>query len=110
MVLRPCEAYNPAMYSTDDLLHLLVSDGADRLKLHVGTPPVLVLDREPNVVEGPPLTSDDLDRVLRDLTDTRQRRVLRETGSLQIVCRFRGTTDVVVECKSEGENVAIEIH
>src|ERR1041384_4305442 len=33
------------MYSMDNLLRLLHSDGADELRLHVGTPPVIVLRR-----------------------------------------------------------------
>jgi len=38
------------MYSMDDLLHLVHSDGADRLMLHIGRPPVIVLDGEEHEV------------------------------------------------------------
>ena len=47
------------MYSIDDLLHLASSDGADELRLHVGTPPVIVLGGVLHTIEGPPITTEN---------------------------------------------------
>jgi Tfp pilus assembly ATPase PilU len=98
------------MYSMDDLLHLLHSDGADKLRLHVGQPPVIVLDGEPQLLEGPALTTEDKEHLLQSITNTRHRRELREHGVVEFVYRFRGRASFVVCAKMEGENVGMDIH
>lgn len=65
------------MYSMDDLLYLVHSDGADGLRLEVGQPPVIIIDGEDQQIEGPPMTVEDAERLLQSITDTRQRRELR---------------------------------
>jgi Tfp pilus assembly pilus retraction ATPase PilT len=64
----------------DDLLHLVHSDGADGLRLQVGEPPVIVLDGEPQPIEGPAISTEEAEHLLQSITDTRQRRDLRERG------------------------------
>ncbi len=98
------------MYSMDDLLHVLSSDGADELRLHVGTPPVILLGNEQHRIEGSPLTTQDAEHLFRNIANTRQTRELREQGLVQFIYRFRGITDFVVRARMEGENVGIDIH
>ena len=94
----------------DDLLRLLHSDGADELRLHVGTPPVIVLDGEPQTIEGPAITTEDAERLLQSVANTRQRRELREHGMVEFIYKFRGSTAFVVRAKMEDENVGIDVH
>src|SRR5882672_3707203 len=61
----------PRMYSIDDLLHLASSDGADELRLHVGTPPVVVLGGEHHTIEGPPITTESAEQLLQSVATTR---------------------------------------
>src|SRR5437773_2135284 len=98
------------MYSMDDLLHLVNSDGADELRLHVGTPPVIVLEGEHHAVEGPPITPEDAEQLLQRVATTRQRRELRDRGMVQFIYRFRRSTDFVVRARMEHQNVGIDIH
>jgi Tfp pilus assembly ATPase PilU len=98
------------MYSMDDLLHLVNSDGADELRLHVGTPPVIVLGGEHHTIEGPPITTEDAEQFLQSIASTRHRRELRERGVVQFIYRFRRITDFVVCARMENENVGIDIH
>src|SRR5437879_3045058 len=98
------------MYSLDNLLHLLNSDGADELRLHVGAPPVIVLQGEHLSVEGPPIATEDAEQLLQSIADTRQRRELRERGVVQFIYRFRRTTDFVVCARMEYDSVGIDIH
>ena len=98
------------MHSMDDLLHLANSDGADELKLHVGMPPVIVLDGESHTVEGPAITTEDAEQLLQSITNTRQRRELRKRGVVQFVYRFRRITDFVVRARMEDGNVGMDIH
>jgi Tfp pilus assembly ATPase PilU len=98
------------MYSMDDLFHLVNSDGADELRLQVGAPPVLVLRREPNTIEGPPISAENAENLLQSITNTRQRRELRTHGVVQFIYRFRGRTDFVIYARIEDGNVRIVVH
>jgi len=98
------------MYSADDLLHLLHSDGADELRLHVGDPPIVILDGEENPVEGPPLSAENVGELFRSLTTTRQRREFRERGGVQFIYRFRDSVDFVVRATLDGPDIGIVIH
>jgi Tfp pilus assembly pilus retraction ATPase PilT len=98
------------MYSINDLLHLVHSDGADGLKLQVGQPPIIVIDGKNEEVEGPAITVEDLEQLLQSLTDTRQRRTLRQRGDIDFIYRFRESASFVVHAKIRDENVFIDIH
>jgi Tfp pilus assembly ATPase PilU len=98
------------MYSMDDLLHLVNSDGADELRLQVGTPPIVVLGGEHHQVEGPAITMEEVEELWHSLADTRQRRELRALGMVQFIYRFRAGTNFVVCARLENENVRINIH
>ncbi len=98
------------MYSLDDLLHLVHSDGADGLRLEVGRPPVIIMDGEDQRIEGPAITVDDQDQLLHSLADTRQRRVLREQGTIEFIYRFRHCASFVVRVVVRDRNVFIHIH
>lgn len=98
------------MYSIDDLLYLVSSDGADELRLHVGTPPVIVLGGEHHTIEGPAITPVDAQQLLQSIASTRQRRELRARGEVQFIYRFRRITDFVVCARMEEENVGMDIH
>src|SRR5574339_481531 len=98
------------MYSMDDLFHLVHSDGADELRLHVGQIPVIVLDGEEQALEGPAITTEDAEHLLQSITNTRQRRDLREHGMVEFIYKFRGRTSFVVRAKLEDENVRMDIH
>lgn len=98
------------MYSMDDLLHLLHSDGADGLRLHVGKPAIIVLEGEPQSLVGPAITPEESAQLLQSIATTRQRRELREHGVVQFIYRFRDRASFVVRAQMEDENVGIEIH
>ena len=98
------------MYSMVDLLHLVHSDGADGLRLHVGQPPVNVLYGDQQPIEGPAITTEEAEQLLQSITNTRQRRDLREHGWVEFIYRFRGRASFVVRAKMEDENVSMDIH
>ena len=94
----------------DDLLHLVHSDGADGLRLQVGQAPVIVIDGEDQQIEGPAITVEDAERLLHSITDTRQRRDLREHGDIEFIYRFRRRASFVVRAKIRDESVFLDIH
>lgn len=98
------------MYSLDDLIHVLHSDGAEQLKLAVGQPPILVIDGEDQALEGPLLTAEDTQQLLQCATDTRQRRELREYGAIEVVYQFRQCASFVVRARVQNDQVSLDIH
>lgn len=80
----------------DDLLYLLLSDGADGLKLVVGQPPVITLEREKITLEGPPISTEEGEQFFRSISDSRQMRELRERGSIEFIYHFRKRAIFVV--------------
>jgi Tfp pilus assembly ATPase PilU len=98
------------MYSMDALLHLVHSDGADELRLRVGQPPVVILDQKPQPLEGPALTSEDVNMLLRSVATTRRRRELMEKGRVRFLHLFRERVKFVVRARIEAGNVEVDIH
>ena len=97
------------MYSIDDLLDLVSTEKAEGLRLHVGTPPVIVLQGEQHTIEGPPITIENAEQLLRGVADTRQMRELRERGAAEFVYSFRGSSRFLVRAKMEDENVEFDL-
>jgi Tfp pilus assembly ATPase PilU len=97
------------MYSMDDLLHLVNCDGADELRLHVGAPPVLVVRGDQYPLDAPPIIVQVAEELLQSITNTRQRRELRERGVAHFVYRYRDVLDVLVCAKMENERIGIDI-
>jgi len=104
--------HSPAerMNSIDDFLHVLHSDGADALRLYIGRPPIVVLDGEDQALEAPSVTIEDADRILLSLANSRQRRTLRTSGSVEFIYTFRERASFIVQARMEGETVEINIH
>jgi len=86
------------MYSMDDLLEVVSADKAEELRLHVGTPPIIVLRGEDHPVEGPAITVEDAEQLLRSMADTRQRREINERGAAEFVYTFRDSTRFSGSC------------
>ena len=98
------------MYSMEDLLSLARNEHAEELKLHVGKPPVIVREGEHHVIEGPDITPENTEQFLLEITDTRQRRYLRERGWMQFFYPFRGgLTRFLVLAKIEDDGIGFDI-
>jgi len=96
------------MYSMDDLLELVNTERAEELRLHVGTPPVMVRRGEHHTVEGPVITAEDAEQFLLSIANTRQRREIRVRGWAQFFF-IRGSVRFLVRARVKGENVGFDI-
>src|SRR6059058_6071024 len=67
-------------YSMSDLLQLVVSEGASDLHVRVGTPPTIRVHGILHRVEGPPLTSEDTEELMRSITSEDHIQHVREQG------------------------------
>jgi twitching motility protein PilT len=63
-----------------DLLQLVVSEGAADLHLRVAVPPVIRLHGVLHRVEGPPLTAEDTEELMRSITSEDHIQHVRERG------------------------------
>ena len=93
----------------EDLLELVTGEQADGLSLHVGTPPVIVVRGECHTVEGPVITPENADQLVKSLADTRQARDIRERGKAEFVYTFRDSSRFLVRAKMEDENVGLDL-
>jgi Tfp pilus assembly ATPase PilU len=97
------------MYSIDDLLALVRSEQAEELRLRVGYPPVMVLRGEDHPVEGPSLTAETADQLLRGIANTRQMRELRDSGSIDFIYTFRNASPFLVHAAIEDEIISLRL-
>ncbi len=93
----------------DDLLDLVSNERAEELRLHAGTPPVIVLRGEHHTIEGPEITAENAEQLLWSVAGTRQMREFRERGAAEFVYTFRGSSRFLICAKMEGENVKFDV-
>src|SRR5437899_1676531 len=97
------------MYSMDNLLTLVSVEQAQELRVRAGTPPVIVLEDRPHPLEGPPLTAESAEELLRSIANTRQMRMLRDRGAVEFIYNFRSASPFLVRASIENENVGFVI-
>ena len=62
---KTCITMSSSEYEMTDLLTLILSKRAEGLSLHVGKPPVVHLHAEPHAIEGPVITPENAESLLR---------------------------------------------
>src|ERR1700755_901568 len=90
-------------YSMSDLLQLVVSEGSSDLHIRVGIPPTIRVHGILHRVEGPSLTPEDTEELMRSITSEDNIQHVRERGGSDFgfafgeLARFR-----VSVCKEKG--------
>ncbi len=74
----------------EDLLRLVVDEGASDLHLTVGAPPVLRMNGRLVKLQLPPLTTDDTEALARAVTSDSNLQRVAEEGSVDFAFSFRG--------------------
>ncbi len=74
----------------NDLLQLAVDEGASDVHLTVGSPPVLRIRGSMNVIDTNPLTPEDTERLMREITDDEHLLRVEEVGGTDFGFGFRG--------------------
>jgi twitching motility protein PilT len=75
-------------YSMSDLLQLMVSEGAADLHVRVGTAPVIRLNGVLHRVEGPQLSEEDTEDLMRSITSEESIQHVRERGGADFAFAF----------------------
>jgi Tfp pilus assembly pilus retraction ATPase PilT len=97
------------MYHLEHLLALLTAEKATELQFRAGSPPMVVSENERHPLQGPPTSNEDLMKLLRSLTSSRQMRNLRESGVVRFVYALPGRSPFLVHATMENENIAFDI-
>jgi Tfp pilus assembly pilus retraction ATPase PilT len=97
-------------YDLTDLLKLVASECADKLRLFVGQSPVIEIRGESHAIEGPPITLDNADSMFRSVADSRQRREIHERGMVDLIHTVRGNGQFRVQARLVREEMQIEFH
>ena len=93
----------------DDLLYLAIRKRAEKLKLRIGKPPIIVLRGKLQVIRGPEITAEDAERFLLSIANTRQRRHFRERGWVEFFYMYRDTIRFLVLVRIGREDVEFDI-
>jgi len=101
--------HSARMYSMDNLLTLVRTEQARELRVHVGTPPIIVLEEEQHALESPPITPEIAEQLLRSIANTRQMRELKERGAVTFIYTLRGASPFLIRAKIDHENVAFDV-
>jgi Tfp pilus assembly ATPase PilU len=90
--MRP---YSMSSYSIPDLLKQLQTERGERVRLDVGFPPSVVVKGEAHEIEGPSVTEESVEEMLRAVASTREMRAFRESGTVDVIVPFEGTRFLV---------------
>jgi len=77
--------YRVTNYSPSGLLNLVKTARADKVLLEVGYTPLLYVKNQRIEIDGPDIASEVMHELVRSVANTRQFRLLRETGSIDII-------------------------
>jgi len=75
-------------YAMSDLLHLMVSEGGSDLHVRVGVPPAMRLHGILQKVEGPALTNETSEELMRSITSDDSIQEVREKGGADFAFAF----------------------
>ena len=89
-------------YSMSDLLQLVVSEGASDLHIRVGTPPTIRVHGILHRVEGPSLTPEDTEELMRSITSEDHIQHVRERGGADFGFAF-GDAGALPRQRVQGE-------
>src|SRR5213594_1239842 len=96
-------------YSMSDLLQLVVAEDASDLHLRVGSPPVLRIHGILNRIEGPPLTPEDTEELMRSITSEDHIQHVRERGGADFGFAFGELARFRVSVFKERGNFGTEL-
>ena len=97
------------MYSMDNLLTLVRSEEAGELRFRADAPPVIVVEGEPHPLEGPPITAEDLELLLRSIAGSREMRQLRAHGMVDFIYYLYGNSPFLVRARIRDGMVAFDV-
>lgn len=94
-------------YAMADLLQLVVEEGASDLHIRVGVPPVIRVHGILHRVDGPPVTPEDAEELVRAITSEENMQQIRERGTVDFGFAFGELARFRVSAFKERGNFAL---
>ncbi len=79
------------------------------LRIHVGRPPVIVVRGKEHWVDGPALTADNAEQLLRSISNSRQIREWRESGAAEFGYKFRNSSRFLIRVVMDDGNLGFDV-
>jgi Tfp pilus assembly pilus retraction ATPase PilT len=89
------------MYCMSDLLELSLLERAEELRLRAGEAPVMVIHGEPNAIDVPAMTADDVTELFQSVATGEQLKELRQCGDIHFVYVFQNSARFGVTANME---------
>jgi Tfp pilus assembly pilus retraction ATPase PilT len=97
------------MYRMKDLLNLVAEQGAAELRLDPDRPPMMLLRGKVKVLDGPLVTSDHINELLRGIATDEQRRELDLCGSTHFRYAAENSTNFIVHVGLRGNRLSMSV-
>jgi Tfp pilus assembly ATPase PilU len=97
------------MYRMYDLLNLVARQGAAELRLLPESPPVMILDGKPRVIDGPPITSDEVAELFRSIATEEQTRELDKCGDIRFSYNTENAMRFTVSATTQGGKLSLRL-
>src|SRR3989304_3009843 len=99
----------PGGYDMQDLLNLILNEGAQRLVLRVGSPPVIYLHDEEDMIEGPDVTRENAAELFHSLATPEQVRELDSCGDVRFIYTSPNAAKFGVTAQIEHDDMTLGI-
>jgi Tfp pilus assembly pilus retraction ATPase PilT len=98
------------MYCFEDLLNLVIREGAQHLSLETGKSPMLQVHGTPRLLDDvPSLTNDNVAELLANVASSEQIDELRRCGDLHFVYRSGESGNFAVDASSGRDHYLVKI-
>ena len=97
------------MYSMKDLLKLVAQQGAAELRLEPDRPPMMLLHGKVRVLDGPLVTSEQINELFRSIATDEQGRELDLCGNTQFRYAAENSTRFSVRADLRGNTLSLSI-
>jgi twitching motility protein PilT len=96
-------------HGMNELLSVIVEEGASDLHLNVGLPPMLRLHGTLNAIDCPVLTPEDTERLMKSITSESNQQKIREIGGVDFGFAFGKAARFRVSAFRERGNIAMAL-
>ena len=98
------------MYAIDDLLNLVNAEKAEELHLDFGEPPAIRVHGELHTIEGPPVSSENIELLLQSIASEQQIQDIKGRGNLKFIFPFGKTSRFRVSVTMRGKTLSLKLY
>jgi Tfp pilus assembly pilus retraction ATPase PilT len=93
-----------------DLLQLVVSENAEELHLDFDVPPSIKVKEELNVIEGTPVSPENIESLLQEIASDERIQNIKKRGNLKFVVPFGDNHRFRADVTTRGDNFTLRLY